>query len=242
MGVSIVIGLIYTPIMIRILGKNEYGLYQTVASTISMLSLLSLGFNSGYIRYYARYKKEKDNNSIDRLNGLFLIIFSIIGVVALLCGVFLSFNLTLIFDKGLTEKEYKIARVLMILLTANLSISFPASVFSNIISAHEQFIFLKAIGMIKTVASPLITLPLLLSGYRSIVMVLVTVIVSFIVDIIYVWYVLFKMKEKFVFHDFEKGIIKSLFGYTFNFLIELTGPVAVVDNRLLLLSVTNTLI
>ena len=29
--------------------KNEYGLYQTVASTISMLSILSLGFNSGYI-------------------------------------------------------------------------------------------------------------------------------------------------------------------------------------------------
>ena len=48
MGISVLISLVYTPMMIRLLGQNEYGLYQTVTSTISMLSLLSLGFNSGY--------------------------------------------------------------------------------------------------------------------------------------------------------------------------------------------------
>ncbi len=63
MVLSVVIGIVYTPVMIRLLGQNEYGLYNTVASTISMLSVLSLGFNSGYIRYYARYKKEKKNGS-----------------------------------------------------------------------------------------------------------------------------------------------------------------------------------
>ena len=56
MGLNILIGLIYTPIMLRMLGKGEYGLYQTVASTISMLSVLNLGFNSSYIRYYSKYK------------------------------------------------------------------------------------------------------------------------------------------------------------------------------------------
>ena len=43
---GIVIGLIYTPWMIRLLGDSEYGLYHTAISTISMLSVLSLGFNS----------------------------------------------------------------------------------------------------------------------------------------------------------------------------------------------------
>ena len=82
MALSVLIQLVYTPIMIRLLGKNEYGLYQTIASTIAMLSVLSLGFNSGYIRYYAIYKKEDNQNSISKLNGLFLIIFSIIGLYA----------------------------------------------------------------------------------------------------------------------------------------------------------------
>ena len=83
MALGIVVGLVYTPVMIRLLGKSEYGLYNTVSSVISMLSLLNLGFNSGYIRYYSKYKKEDDQEAIDRLNGLFLIIFLIIGAIAL---------------------------------------------------------------------------------------------------------------------------------------------------------------
>ena len=117
MALSVIIQLVYTPIMIRLLGKNEYGLYQTVASTISMLSILSLGFNSGYIRYYSIYKKDNNTNAISKLNGLFLIVFTIIGFISLACGLFLTFNLNLVFDQGLTETEYNKARILMILLT-----------------------------------------------------------------------------------------------------------------------------
>lgn len=214
MALNVLIQLVYLPVMVRILGKSEYGLYQTVASSISMLSVLSLGFNSGYIRYYSLYKKENDNKSISKLNGLFLIIFTIIGVVCFFCGLFLSLNLDLIFDNGLTDFEYNKARILMILLTINLTLSFPMSVFQNIISAHEYFIFLKLLGMVKTILGPLVTLPLLLLGYRSIAMVVVTVIVALIVDSIYLFYVLLIMQEKFIFKDFEKHIFKNLFFYT----------------------------
>ena len=196
MALSIIIGLIYTPVMIRLLGKSEYGLYNTVSSTISMLSILSLGFNSGYIRYYAKYKKNNDQESINKLNGLFIIIFSIIGVVALLCGLFLTFNLNLVFDEGLTTAEYEVARVLMLLLTINLATSFPFSVFSNIISANERFVFLKLLGMLKTVGGPLVTLPLLLMGYKSIAMVAVTLGISLVTDLVYFIYVKKKLKQK----------------------------------------------
>lgn len=214
MALNVIIQLIYTPIMIRLLGQNEYGLYNTVSSTISMLSVLSLGFNSGYIRYFSIYKKNNDKEAISKLNGLFLIIFLIIGLIAFICGIFLSANLNLIFDKGLSVEEYEKAKILVILLTINLAVSFPMSVFQNIISAHEKFIFLKLLGMVRTVLSPLITLPILLMGYGSVAIVIVTVSVTFFVDIINFTYVIFKMKEKFIFCDFEKGIFKSLFLYT----------------------------
>lgn len=215
MAMNVIIQLVYTPIMIRLLGQNEYGLYNTVASTISMLSILNLGFNSGYIRYYAIYKKNNDKESICKLNGLFLIIFLIIGFIGFLCGLFLSFHLELVFNQGLTAEEYAKAKIMMLLLTVNLAISFPMSVFQNIISAHENFIVLKLLGMVRTVFGPLITLPLLLFGYRSIAMVVVTVSVTLFVDVMYFIYVIFKMKEKFLFYGFETGIFKSLFAYTF---------------------------
>ena len=214
MALNVIIELLYTPVMIRLLGQSEYGLYQTVASTISMLSILSLGFGSGYIRYYAIYKKENNRSAINRLNGLYFIVFFVIGIIGLLCGLFLSFNLGLVFDKGLTQAEYETARILMLILTINLAVSFPVIVFRNIIVAHERFIFFKLLGMVQTVFGPLITLPLLLMGYRSIGMVVVTVSVSLLVDAIFIWYVIFVMKEKFVFKDFEKGIFKNIFVYT----------------------------
>ena len=51
-AVQIISGLIYTPIMLRILGQSEYGLYQLVYSVVSYLGLLSMGFNASYMRFY----------------------------------------------------------------------------------------------------------------------------------------------------------------------------------------------
>lgn len=214
MALNIIVGLLYTPVMLRLLGQNEYGLYNNVASTISMLSILSLGFNSGYVRYFAKYKKENDEESISKLNGLYIIIFSIIGMVALVCGLFLTMHLEWVFDEGLTPAEYSIARVLMLLLTINLAVSFPMGVFSHIISANERFVFLKSLSMIRTVLGPLVTLPLLLCGYGSIALVSVTVGVSLFIDALYFVYVKKRLKQRFVFHGFESGLFKELLAFT----------------------------
>lgn len=212
---SILIGVLYTPVMIRLLGQSEYGLYNTVSSTIAMLTVLSLGFNSSYIRYYAQYKQKKDEVAIGRLNGLFMLIFLIIGMVALGCGLVLTENLEWIFAEGLTAAEYQKARVLMLLLSINMGISFPASVFTSIISAKERYVVLKLIGMLKTVASPAVTLPLLLCGYGSVAMVTVTLCVSILADLIYLGYTFGKLKCKFEFRNFEKGLFRDLLGFTF---------------------------
>ena len=213
-ALSVIIGLSYTPVMIRILGQSEYGLYSTVSSTISLLSIVNLGFNNSYIRYYAKYKQEGKEEEIYKLNGLFVIIFSVISLIALLAGLFLTFNLKLVFDKGLTDSEYALARILMAILTVNLALSFPMSIFSNIISANERFILLKSLGILKTVVGPLVTLPLLLIGYRSVAMVTVSLSVSVFTDVLYFIVVKCKLKQKFIFHSFEKGLFSKLFTYT----------------------------
>ena len=214
MLISILIGVVYTPIMIRLLGQSEYGLYNTVSSTVAMLSVLSLGFNSSYIRYFSGYKRKNDTQAIHRLNGLFMLIFMIIGLVAFSCGLFFSFNLTLIFDQGLTAQEYAIARVLMLMLSVNLGLSFPMSVFTSIISAHERYVVLKLLGIFKTVVGPLVTLPLLMLGKGSFALVAVTLGISVLTDLIYLFYVRQKLQCRFEFRNFEKGLFKSLLIFT----------------------------
>jgi O-antigen/teichoic acid export membrane protein len=213
MALSIIIGLSYTPIMIRLLGQSEYGLYSAVSSVTAILSVLNLGFSSAYQRYYSKYKKENDEIKLSRLNGLFLIIFLVMGFVALVAGLSLLFNIELLFDSGLTQKEYQTAQILLAILIVQLTLFFPTSVFTSIISAHEKFIFAKSLQIAKTLLSPLITLPLLLMGYKSIALVSVSCVISIFSDLTNVFFALLHLKEKFRFGRIEAGLFKELLTY-----------------------------
>ena len=69
--ITIAIQLIYMPVMIRLLGKSEYGLYSLVSSVVSYLSLFSLGFTGAYVRFFAKSCNNKEK--LASLNGMFLI-------------------------------------------------------------------------------------------------------------------------------------------------------------------------
>lgn len=209
-GLNVIINLLYTPFLIRMMGKSDYGLYNTVSSVISSLSILNLGFGSSYVRYYSQYREKKDINGISRLNGLFIIVFSIMGFVALVCGFLLSFNLRLVFSNGLTSDELSTARILMILLAINLAISFPASVFTSIITAHEGFIFQKSVLILRHIAVPLLSIPVLKAGSGSVGLVLVTLSVSVISDVAYLFFVIQKLNCKFVFRSLDRNLLKSI--------------------------------
>ena len=56
---STAISLVYTPVMLRLLGTSEYGTYTLVSGFISNLSLMSFGLGSAYVRYYARAKVQE---------------------------------------------------------------------------------------------------------------------------------------------------------------------------------------
>lgn len=213
--INIVVSVVYTPLMIKFLGTSEYGLYNTVSSTISSLSILSLGFGGAYIKFFSKYKKNDDELSIAKLNGLYIIIFTIIAIIAFLCGVFLTYNLQLIFSTGLTSQEYETARILMWLLTCNLAITFLFNTFTTIITSHEKFIFLKICNILKIILKPVTGIVAMLLGFGSIGLVVSIVFVSFAIDVSNLIYVVFVLRQKFVFKNFESKLFQKLFGFTF---------------------------
>lgn len=214
LGITLLVSVLYTPLMIRLLGQSEYGLYSTVSSTIATLSLLNLGFSAGYIRYYTKYKKDGDTESIYKLNGLYLILFSIIGVIAFAGGMIFTFSIEYIYADGLTAGEYGIARVLMLLMAINTAQNFIFTVFRIAVAAHEKFIFTRLFSIVLSLVRPVVMLVLLFAGYKSIAMVIVSLIFAVLVDVVYVIYFWFILEERFIFRGFEKGIFKSLFAYT----------------------------
>lgn len=212
--IQIVVGLLYTPIMIRLLGQSEYGLYNIAASTIAYLGILNFGFGSAYMRFYSRYKIKDDTGKIAVLNGMFLVIFSILGIIVVAAGVFLALNVGIIFGPSLSTQELMAARVLILILVVNLAISFPFIVFNTYLQANEKFVFQNITQIIQQVTNPLINLPLLLAGYGSIGMVTGTVIVNIITELIIVFYCLKKLNIKFAFKNFDKNLMKEMTIYS----------------------------
>lgn len=213
--VKILVSLVYTPIMLRLLGQSEYGLYQLVYSVVSYLSLLSLGFGSSYLRFYSRYKAQKNEDGVARLNGMFMIIFCSISVICVLCGIVMIENIRGIFGSGLTESEYETARILMSLLIINLAMTFPNSVFNCSITAHEKFLFQKLLILLQNLFSPFLTLPLLIMGYGSIGMVSVTTFLTFGVLLSNMFYCFKKLHIRFLFRGFQVGLLKEMWVFTF---------------------------
>ncbi len=213
--VQILTALIYTPIMLRLLGKSEYGLYQLVNSVVSYLGLLSLGFGASYMRFYSRAKAESDEKQIAKINGMFFIIFSILSLICILCGSIMVINIEAVFANGLTSSEYVTARILMIILVVNLALTFPNTVFNCIITSQEKFFYQKLIVLIQYVLNPIIALPLLLAGYGSIGMVLVTTFITiggFLCNVIYSKIII---KAKFSFCNFDFSLLKEMWIFTF---------------------------
>jgi len=214
-GIQILSGVVYTPIMLRLLGQSEYGLYQLVYSVVSYLSLLSFGFGSSYMRFYSRAKVKDDEIEVARLNGMFLMIFLIISIICILCGVVMIKNIESIFSTGLQEAEYFTARILMAFMVFNLALTFPNSVFDAFTSAHERFLFQKVLLIMQNVLNPFLSFPLLLLGYGSIGMVLVTSFLTIGKFAVNIWFSLQKLQIKFVFHDFDFRLLKEMWFFTF---------------------------
>ena len=213
--IKIVVGLVYTPVMLRLLGQSEYGLYQLVYSVVSYLSLLSLGFGSSYMRFYSRFKANKDETGIARLNGMFLIIFLSLSLICIICGGVMVGNIQVIFGTGLTIAEYKTAKILMIILVFNLALTFPNSVFNCSITAHEKFLFQKLIIVLQNLISPFLTLPLLIMGYGSVGMVLVTTVLTILVLGSNIYFCFKKLHIKFLFKGFQFSLLKEMWFFTF---------------------------
>lgn len=206
--ISIIIQLIYMPVMIRLLGKSEYGLYSLVSSVVSYLSLFSLGFTGAYLRFFAKFYSNKEK--LASLNGMFLTLFSILSLIATICGVILSFFPEQIFGSKLLDSELSKARVLMLILVINIAVTLISGIFDSIIGAYEQFVFQRIVGIVSAIVNPFICLPLLLMGYGSITIVVVTTGVTLARFIVNIWFCICKIKIPISFREFQWSLLREI--------------------------------
>lgn len=212
-----VVGLLYTPYMLRMMGQSEYGLYSLVASVIAYLTVLDLGFGNAIVRYTAKFRAEKKTEEQYEMFGMFFLLYLVIGIIAFGIGLGLYFNVGNLFGDTMTAVELDRARIMMLLLVANLAFTFPMSIWGSIIQAYEDFVFQKSLNIFRIILNTAVMICLLHFGYKAVAMVVVQTIFNVLTLVLNFIYCRRKLNIHiyFRFKHFHWGFLKEVAIYSF---------------------------
>lgn len=212
---NMVVGLIYTPYMLRMLGQSEYGLYSLAASIIAYLTVLDLGFGNAIVRYTAKFRAEGKQREQEEMFGMFFILYIGIGVIAMIAGSVLSLNVENMFSRAMTDTEVSRTRIMLWLMTFNLAFTFPMSIWGSIMSAYERFVFQRIVSIVRSVLNPVVMILLLVVGYKAVAMVVVTTLFNVATLLVNWWYCKYRLTIKVRFAKFKWGFLKEVSIYSF---------------------------
>lgn len=212
---NVLVGLLYTPYMLRMMGQSEYGLYSLVASVIAYLTVLDFGFGNAIIRYTAKFRAEGKQEEQYEMFGMFFVLYIGIGIIAFLAGLGLYFNVNNIFGDTMSAYELDRARILMLILIFNMAVTFPMSIFSSIINAYERFIFPKTINIIRIILNTIVMICLLKMGYKAIAMAVVQTVFNILTLIINYIYCKRGIQIKMYFRKFNWIFLREVAIYSF---------------------------
>ena len=208
------VGLLYTPFMLRMMGKSEYGLYSIAASIVAYLTILDLGFGNSIIRYTAKFRAEGKREEQYQMFGMFFLLYCGIGFITLIAGGILYLNAGNIFDSSMTDAELERTKVILLLMVLNLAITFPFSLFGSIVTAYEQFVFQKIVSIVRIVLNTATMIVLLNLGYKAIAMVVVATVFNILTLGLNFCYCRYSIKIKLKFGKIQWGFLKEISIYS----------------------------
>lgn len=215
MGLGNLIPIFYTPIMLALLGQNEYGLYKLSSSLTSYLSLISMGIGSAVTRYLIKARTEKGKEAEEKILGLFMAIFQVIAIVTFIVGVILVFNLDIWYANSLSISELKRMQILVFLMVCNMALGFSMSPYVSVVTAHEKFIFLQGMNILSTCVAPIVNLIVLFCGYASIGMAVSTLALEVFIRSLYYIFVKKSIGLKPKYRKLPIYLIKEILLFSF---------------------------
>lgn len=147
----ILIGLLYTPWMIRCIGQDEYGLY-TLAYSIITFFAFDFGISAAVQRFVAKYLAEGSQEKVNQCLSIVyrLYIYIDITILAVLTAVY--FLIPTIY-RELTPVQMEQFKTIYIIASLFSVISFPFITLNGILSAYEKFVQLKICDLLAKVCT-----------------------------------------------------------------------------------------
>lgn len=224
---NIAVVFIMSPIIIRSLGKHDYGLWEIVNSVIGYMGLIEFGIFPAIVRYVAKFNALNDREKLNQIYSSFFVIFISIGA---LCSIiiigFAFFYPEILSVNGLSEKKYTLFLLIVAFKTFQ---AFPGHVIQGFYEGFQKYNFINCVNAVQIIILNIIAYYLFSKGYGLNAFALVTG-VFYTIKIAFLWAMLslpgygrFRIKRT----DINKDLIKELYIFGFkSFMLGLTGRIA----------------
>lgn len=227
-----IFGLIITPYILYSIGNIEYGVYKTIASLSSSLTILDLGIGGMIARYIARFKADNEDNRIESFLSMAFgegIILS--AIVSIVCfGVF--FLIPIIYETGLDSDQILLAKQLFAIMAVNLIANIIFHLLCGVIQGNNKYSITNATQLVVLIIKIISLIVLLSFAKKAIVICLVDLVLSLLSIVFVSLYITkkFGIRIQISFKGWDKGLFLESSKYTG--LLFLTSIAAQVNNNL----------
>lgn len=241
LGINSIVGIIYIPMLLWFLTKEEFGLYQLVGAAIGYLSTMDFGMANTTTRYYSRYLAQEDKPAQENLLATCAILYGALAALVFIIGSILLFCFLPFYTHTLSSQEITTAKYLFFILLFNLAISFPSNIFTAIVNSHEKFIFTKTLSLVNIILQPLVVFLLLTASPNVLMVAFGHTLCSLMVIGLTAFYAFSKLKVNFKLHRWDWKFVKELLRYSFFiFLVMLVEIVYLKTGQLILGAIVGT--
>lgn len=210
--VSIVLGLLTLPLMMRFLGVDLYGVWVLIGSFTALLYIFDLGFASAVTRHMADAIGQKNSHRMNQIINNALLVYIGLALLILLVVTVLSLTLKPNLNGVLTQEAF--AQILW-LFGAALAIEFPVKAFSGVATGYLRYDLLSIYRIIIRIITVSILVALLFSGFQLVAIAALNAVMGIISAVAYVWV------AKYLFKDFalskryfSLAVVKEIYRYS----------------------------
>ena len=208
MGLNAVIQLIYVPMLLYYLTKDQYGIYQLMGSMVAYLGIMDFGLANTTTRYLSQAYATHDNKRIHQIiSTSHTLYLGIAFVLLLLGGVFYQF-ITPIYHGSLSAADLITAKQIFLIMLLNVAVAIPSNIFTAVINANERFVFLRGFNLIRIILQPLVVWGIL--AWKASVLNLVFVQTAFNLGVITLNY----LRAQFPFNLSEHKLMREMSGFS----------------------------
>ena len=209
---SVVVSMIYVPVLLHFLGQSEYGLYQIVGSFFSYVTVFESCVSAGILRNYCNALGRSDHEEAAVTLSMARSIYRFLAIILDLVGVSVVFAFRSFYAGSFSTSELNESIAILILLFVNMTFTLQGSVYLTVLTGHEKYTFLRILSILMQVIQPLLVILCVSRIPYAITVSVVIVLLNLLTIGIRYGYVTQKLKIRITKQPKDSRIVKNILG------------------------------